>query len=332
MKSRRRSYLKLIIALFCAVLLFFGLYFGLKALEKLLVGRYDEEILSGLTADEFGRIEYNGKTYSPRSRLTTTLVIGLDRDALDENEASNSAMADFLALLVFDEKNNQCTVIQINRDTMMEVPVIGVLGDKAGTTYKQIASAHSYGTGRDDSCRNTADAVSSLFYGVHIDNYISVTLEAVPVINDIVGGVSVEIKEDFSSVDDSLVMGETVVLKGEQALTYVRARAGVGDQSNVSRMERQREYMSSFADSLTSAVERDPDVIDELLDATDKYVVTDCTLTERAELCQFVSTYSFDEIIIPKGESKVGKVYMEHFVDEDALIDLVLDIFYEEEK
>jgi len=101
MKSRRRSYLKLVIALFCAVLLFFGLYFGLKALEKLLVGRYDEEILSGLTADEFGRIEYNGKTYSPRARLTTTLVIGLDRDALDENEASNSAMADFLALLVF---------------------------------------------------------------------------------------------------------------------------------------------------------------------------------------------------------------------------------------
>lgn len=50
-----------------------------------------------------------------------------------------------------------------------------------------------------------------------IDGYAMVNVGAVSVVNDMVGGVTVTIEDDFSEVDPTLKMGETVTLMGEQA-------------------------------------------------------------------------------------------------------------------
>ena len=68
---------------------------------------------------------------------------------------------------------------------------------------------------------------------------------SVKVLNDAVGGVNVLVSDDFSEVDPSIVQGE-MILRGDQALTFIRARKDVGTQLNVSRMERQQVYMKSF--------------------------------------------------------------------------------------
>ena len=52
-----------------------------------------------------------------------------------------------------------------------------------------------------DSCRYQAKAVSNLLYGVSIDHFCSVTMDAVAVINDAVGGVSVQVMDDMTMVD-----------------------------------------------------------------------------------------------------------------------------------
>ncbi len=334
MKSHKKSHLKLAVALCAILLLAVAAYFGMKAIEKVIVDKADAEIMSGLPQDEYGRVTYKDKKYKAKSRLTTTLIIGVDEFGVveDSEDISNVKMADFLTLFVFDEVEKNCKVIHINRDTMMNVPVLGIFGDKAGTAYKQIAWAHTYGSGKDDSCRNTADAVSSLLYDITIDNYISLTMDAVSILNDKVGGVEVEIKDDFTSIDGNLVPGTKVKLTGEQALTFVRARYGVGDQSNLSRMERQKEYMNSFVNSLKAAYDADNGFIVEATEAVGDYMVTDCTAGELAELASNVSTYTLEDIVSPKGTSEVGEEYMEHIVDEDALMDLVIETFYKEVK
>ena len=335
MKSHKKSYLKLAVALCAILVLAIGAYFGMQAIEKAIVDKADAEIMSGLPQDKYGRVTYKDKKYKPKSRLTTTLIIGLDEFGEveeDSNSSKNIKMADFLTLFVFDEVEKNCKVIHINRDTMMNVPVLGVFGDKAGTAYKQIAWAHTYGSGLDDSCRNTADAVSSLLYDITIDNYISLTMDAVSILNDKVGGVEVDVKDDLTALDGNLVPGTTVKLTGSQALTFVRARLGVGDSSNLSRMERQKEYMSSFVDSLTAAYNADNSFVLDATEAVGDFMVTDCTAGELAELASNVSTYTIGEIVSPKGTSTAGEEYMEHFVDEDALMDLVIETFYTEVK
>ena len=108
---------------------------------------------------------------------------------------------------------------------MTQIQILGVTEEPAGSFTGQLALAHTYGSGEEDSCENTVLAVSNLLYGMEIDHYVSLTMDGVALLNDLVGGVPVEVLDDFSGIDDSLVQGETVTLRGRQALTYVRSPA-----------------------------------------------------------------------------------------------------------
>ena len=132
---------------------------------------------------------------------------------------------------------------------MTDVPVLGIGGRPAGSVYGQLALAHTFGTGLEDSCDNTVKAVSDLLLGAPIDHYMALNMDAIPIANDAVGGVTVKVTDDFSAIDPSLPMGE-VTLRGEQATTFIRTRKGLGDQLNLSRMQRQKVYMEGFLEAL----------------------------------------------------------------------------------
>ena len=70
-------------------------------------------------------------------------------------------------------------------------------------------------------------------------------MDAIATMNDAVGGVKVTVTEDFSKVDPTIPMGEAI-LRGQQAINYVRTRKNVGDQLNLSRIERQKELHSGL--------------------------------------------------------------------------------------
>ena len=86
---------------------------------------------------------------------------------------------------------------------MTQIRILGVTGEPAGTFTGQLALAHTYGSGEEDSCENTVLAVSNLLYGMEIDHYVSLTMDGVALLNDLVGGVTVEVLDDFSGIDDS---------------------------------------------------------------------------------------------------------------------------------
>ena len=178
-------------------------------------------------------VEDKQSSYVLKSGLETYLVIGIDkRGKLEPSQSyNNDKQADFLLLTIIDNENKTVEVLHINRDTMTEVPVLGVKGEPAGTVTEQIALSYTYGSGMHDSSKNTVEAVSMLLQGVEIDHYITMTMDAVPIINDMAGGVTVKVLDDFSGIDDSLEKDKEVTLKGEQALTYIRSRSGLEDLS-----------------------------------------------------------------------------------------------------
>ena len=95
--------------------------------------------------------------------------------------------------------------------------------------YAQLAYAHTYGTGMEDSCENMKKTVSKLLGGVAIDYYVSMNVEAIAPLNDAVGGVTVNVVHDFSQVDATIPKG-VVTLKGDQARAFVQSRWYVGDK------------------------------------------------------------------------------------------------------
>lgn len=282
--------------------------------------------------DEPTQIVYNGKEYEPKENIETFLVLGLDKfDDFKAIESYNNDMqADFLMLFVFDDDAKKCTGIHINRDTMVDVNILGVAGNRVDTVKQQIALAHTYGNGRDVSCRNTADSVSSLLGGVKVNHYVSLTMDSVKIVNDSIGGVKVKVLDDFTGIDDTLIKGKTVTLMGDRALTYVRARHGLDDSSNVGRMKRQRQYMEAFYEKMVKSSEKNEDFAFETLTKIADYIVSDRSITQMRDLADKFIGYSFEGIRVISGDNLTGEKYMEFYADENSVNEIVYPLFYDE--
>ena len=274
--------------------------------------------------------EYNGVEYVKNEDVESFLILGLDKfeDAINNDSYNNDQRADFLMLLVFDNSEKKFTAVHLNRDTMVNMNVLGVAGQKIGTVKKQLALAHTYGNGRDVSCRNTADAVSELLNGVKVNHYLSITMDAVPILNDLLGGVEVTVLDDFSGIDDTLIKGETVTLHGDHALTYVRERYGLEDSSNSTRMVRQRQYMTAVYDKAMLEIENDDNFVIEASSKLADYIVSDRSVNQLQEIAKKLSQYKFTEIETLEGESVVKDGLMEFRPDADSIDKIVFELFY----
>ena len=287
--------------------------------------RPEQEISTGTRKT----ITVDGVDYFPKQDITVILAMGIDKEGKVEssNSYNNDGESDVISLLIFDNTEQTFTILNINRDSMVEMPVLGIGGRKIGTQVAQLALSHTYGSGLEDSCENTRDTVSKLLKGVNIDYYIAANMDAIGIMNDVVGGVKVNVTDDFSQVDSTIPMGE-VTLNGSQAMHFVRLRKGVGDQLNISRMERQQEYVEGFIAALDEKMENDSSFPYDFYTAAEGYFVTDCTFNAFTGMFDDFSRYSLEEIVTLKGENKVGKKFMEFYIDQEHLNDTVLELFY----
>lgn len=323
MKKRKQGKDLLFLAVIL-ILVLVMLYSGLQLLEP-TVSRNEQQGEAFVSKV----IERGGVEYFPRQDITTVLVMGIDQfGPVEESSAYiNTGAADMNIVLIFDEKNEVINIIHLNRDTMVEMPVLGIGGKQAGTYYGQLALSHTFGRGLTDSCENTRRTVSDLFYGVAIDYYVSMNMDAIAILNDAVGGVTVDVTEDFSKVDASIVMGK-VKLTGDQAIHYVRTRQGVGDQLNVSRIQRHKAYLDGFMEAFRAQRETDPKLMVSAYEAVQPYIVTDCSVNAISGMMDRYSDYRINEIISPAGNNVRGEEYYEFYLDEEDLDELILRIFY----
>lgn len=278
-------------------------------------------------------IVVDGVKYFPKQDIETFLIIGVDEDGemVRREILENEGMADAIMLAVFNRTDETIDIISLNRDSMTDISVRGLDGRKVDSMNAQLALSYAYGDGMESSCENTIEAVSKMLYGIEINHFMALNMDAIKVLNDAVDGVTVDVWDDFSAVDPSIYMGR-VTLYGDQALTYIRARKDVGDQLNVNRMERQQEYMESFFYALKYAVEMDSEFAIKHYEDLTKYMVTDCSVTTMSSMLERYGAYELGEIVTPEGENVRGEKYMEFYVDEDSLEDLVLEHFFSEKK
>ena len=308
---------------------FFAITFLVAAFMLLRYWEQKQGNFSGAGTNE-NVLSYEGKDYVLRDDVEAFLVLGLDKYEGDQKTESynNDKQADFLMVFVFDNDAKTCSAIHVNRDTMAKVGVLGVGGEKIDTVTKQIALAHTYGNGQKVSCRNTKDSVEDLLLGIHINHYVSFTMDSVAAVNDFVGGVQVTLTESLTEIDSTFVEGKTVTLMGEQALRFVRTRYGLEDSSNATRMKRQQQYINSLHKKIMSCIETDSEFAIRLAEAMDEYVVYDSSDQRMQKYAEKLETYTFLGIQEIAGESKVGTEFMEFYPDEASLYATVLELFY----
>lgn len=199
------------------------------------------------TAQVMGTLKLAGKKYEYYNEMETYLFIGMDASGEDSAGGEYQGnMADFLLLAVLDKTEKKYCFIQLDRDTMAEVRLLARDNTGVATAKLQLCAASWYGGDGEAGCRNVAEAVSNLFGGLVIDGYYSLNMKSIADINHMVGGVEVTLEEDIPEGGEEMKKGVTVTLTDEQAYHYLHDRYGVGDETNVSRMKRHRQYMKAF--------------------------------------------------------------------------------------
>lgn len=273
-------------------------------------------------------LSYKGSIYTPKEQIETYLVMGIDVSgpAVSKPGNYNGGQADAQFVIVLDKENETWKLLQLNRDSMVNVPVLGLKGEVVGHEYQQLALAHAYGEGTKTSCMNAANTVSTLLLGQPIDGYVALNMDGIAILNDMVGGVTVTVTSDFTAVDPTLIEGETITLHGEQAMNFVRSRANVDDQTNLARMERQRQYLEAMKPQLLKM--HDEDII-QIYDALSDYLVTDLGSKNFLELAEKLQAYREAGEFTIEGNNEVLDGHMAYFLDEDSLLQVVLELFYQ---
>lgn len=137
------------------------------------------------------------------------------------------------------------------------------------------------------------------------------------------------VTEDFSNVDATIPLGE-VTLTGEQALHFVQTRKDVGDQLNLSRLEREKTYMSAFLMALKEKKETDSGLVFRVYEEVSSYMVTDCSVNAISGIFDRYADYTFGRTLSIAGENALGEKYYEFYPDDEALDDLTVELFYGE--
>ena len=320
---------KLVLICLLLILVVVILYSGLRILESTVLLPSQEPVAQQTTKT----ITRNGKEYFPRQDITVMMVLGIDQygPVASSNYYRNNGSADSVMLLIFDESNKDCTVLYLNRDTMLNMDVLGVRGEYAGTTYGQLALAHTYGTGLEDSCVNVKNTLMNYIHGMTIDYYVAMNMDAIPILNDAVGGVTVFVTDDFSKVNPTITMGE-LTLQGDQVIDYVRTRKDVGDQKNITRMERQKDYVDGFLKALMEKEQTDVEFALRLYEQVAPYIVTDCSSTTLSGMLDRYADFTLREVVTPEGKNVIGEEYYEFYPDEEKLDELILRLFYAPKK
>lgn len=304
-----------------------------------------ENVKLGEEAGDLGENEilYKGGDYVLNEDLVTVLIMGIDKETVTEvggqsftaEEGSEYAggQADALFLLLINPHNKNVYVIAINRNAMAEVDVFDEEGNYQGIFTKQIALQHGYGDGKEESCLRQVKAVSRMFHGIPIHAYAAVSMDAIPELNDVVGGITVEVLDDiiYPEYDMDLHQGETVTLYGEKAYWYVRLRNENVFNSNELRLQRQKQYLTTFAAEAKKQAVADIRVAINLYQAVRKYMVTDIDLNAFTYMVTEYLGYDFDieNMYSLQGEAVQGNHFEEFYVDDEALQELIIELFYE---
>jgi LCP family protein required for cell wall assembly len=282
-----------------------------------------------------GDISYNGKTYRYNNNLKTYLFMGIDNagPVVTAKDYASGGQSDAMFLLVIDNENQKLSMVAINRNSMVPIDMYDADGSFLSTQTAQICLQHACGDGKRLSCDRTVEAVSNMFYGIPISGYLAMNRDGITIMNDALGGVTVEVLDDLEGDGITLKKGETVTLTGEASELYLRGRDCDEFDSATRRLERQQQYLINLAAKLSAAASSDDEDEQALamnaFDAVEDYTVSSINFSSFVEE---IAKYSFDEsdMYTVPGTTQMGEKWEEYIIDESEFYQLIIDVFYNE--
>lgn len=282
-------------------------------------------------------IEYKGKTYKLNENITSILCMGIDKNNLnDASGFGGNGQADANFLLTIDTTTGKMCAIAINRDTMIDAGIYSESGDYLGAQRQQLCLVYANGDGKEQSCENMMEAVSELFYGIPVSTYMAIDLDAIGILNNAVGGVTVTSPHTFTGKGASFTKGETVTINdATRAISFVGYRDVTRLNSNAERMERQKIYLKAFAKKAIAKTKENLTFPLSLYNQTADYNINNLNASKITYLtsCVIGGMKNVNlEFLSVEGETMQGEEFAEFNPDSQKLFELILKVYYNEVK
>ena len=218
------------------------------------------------------------------------LVLGSDTRSGSNRELGGgaddgSARSDTAMIVHLYKGHKRAAVVSLPRDTLVDRPECT---DGKGTVHPAASSVmfnSAYSTGGAVCAVKTVESIT----GIRMDHYIEVDFSGFQKLVDGLGGVRVTTTKDIDDQDSHLSLkAGTHTLDGRQALGLVRTRHGVGDGSDLGRIQLQQAFIKALADQIDHiGVLTSPDKLYDLADTATKAVTTDSDLASVKDLASF---------------------------------------------
>ncbi|GAB3652643.1 hypothetical protein GCM10027589_10300 [Actinocorallia lasiicapitis] len=220
---------------------------GLLVVGSISAYGYTRYISGGI--EHFELSEKDRNAVPKLNNSVNILMLGSDTRAGKGNAkygkslVNDTARADTTILLHISPGGGAVTGISFPRDLMVDLPACDLPGGGSSPPQKNmINSAFSIGGA---AC--TFKTIQTLT-NIHIDHMAVVDFSGFKGVVNALGGIEICLPKAVNDPKSKLNLSKGKhLVRGEEALAYVRARHGLGDGSDLDRIKRQQKFLNSVA-------------------------------------------------------------------------------------
>lgn len=277
-------------------------------------------------------ITYKGKTYVYNDHLSNYLFMGIDtKGDMETAESGNAGQADAVFLVSVDRVTKEMQVISIPRDTMTEIEMFSVSRKSLGLMENHINLQYAQGDGKTESCELMKTAVSKLLGGIPVHGYCSVNMDGIPVMTEAAGNVQVVIPDNsLEEVNPEFTEGAEVTLTKDNVEQFVRYRNTGREQSALVRQDRQKIFIEAYMKKAQEQYAKDASFVTGLYESMKPYMVTNIGNDLFVKLLSVAQEGKSSVHTLP-GKGAQGEYFDEYRVDEEALQEMIISVFYRED-
>ncbi|WP_419997856.1 LCP family protein [Streptomyces boninensis] len=215
------------------------------------------------------------------------LVLGSDsrtgeNGKIGGGNVESGARSDTAMVVHLYEDRKKASIVSIPRDTMVSRPECEQDNGKMAPAAQRVMFNSAYTTGGPACSIKTVEQMTD----IHIDHFVEVDFSGFKDLIDQLGGVEVTTKQAINDKDSHLNLAAgTHRLDGEQSLGLVRTRHGVGDGSDLGRIQLQHTFIKALLDQVKSVgVLSNPTKLYRLADTATSSITTDKDLASVSDL------------------------------------------------
>lgn len=177
---------------------------------------------------------FNGEYYDLKNNIDTYLVMGID---------NAGGQADAIFLVITDNSLKEIFLIPINRNILAPIEVYSQNGEYLGLQNKQICLSHSLVYDFIDADKATVKSVSNLLFDLPIDFFVSLDMDGISYISDLVGELTITVNDDIPNTQ--FYKGNLVTVNKDNIEEFLRARDCYNLGGAQKRLERQTTFILS---------------------------------------------------------------------------------------